>query len=180
MHRQWLLALELFNVKAFGENADEDFKKYLTRLRLVDSYLVETMDFATDLQITYGGKRKHGWTPNVKNIKFLFGLVVEYCKQEHEVLDADGNVYTVLGVELINDVALLDEIITYKSSNNVDRITALMGALGYEFFLFTNYMHPKIKKPEDSRELQKFRKKEVKNLAQRMFKTVGSIPTFRK
>ena len=180
MHRQWLLALELFNAKAFGENADEDFKKHLTRLRVVDNYLVETMDFSTDLQITYGGKRKHGWTPNVKNIRFLFGLFVEYCKQEHEVEDENGDIQTVLGVELINDVALLDEIINYKSNNNVDRITAMMGALGYEFFLFTNYMFPTISKPKQSNELAIHRKKEVKNMAQRMFKTTGTLYKYNK
>lgn len=180
MHRQWLLALELFNAKAFGENADEDFKKHLTRLRVVDNYLVETMDFSSDLQITFGGKRKHGWTPNPKNIKFLFGLFVEYCKQEFEVEGEDGETYTVLGVELINDVTLLDEIINYKANNNVDRITAMMGALGYEFFLFNNYMFPKIKKQNESIEKENHRKNQPKNIAQRMFKTVGSAYKYKK
>lgn len=180
MHRQWQLALEVFNAKAFGENEDEDFKKHLNRLRLVDKFLVESMDFSTDMQISYGGKRKHGWTPTVKNKKFLFGLFVEYCRQEFIIEDADGNEFTVLGVELINDVALLDEIITYKEGNNVDRITAMMGALGYEFYLFVNYMFPKMKKKEESQEVQKNKKRVEKNLAQKMYKTMNTSFKYRR
>lgn len=179
MHRQWLLLLEAFNARAFGENEDEDFRKDLTKKRLAEKYLVESMDFASDMQISYGGKRKFGWTPTPKNIKFLFGLVVQYCKEEFTIEDEDGKEITILGVQLIDDIALLDEIITYKKGNNVDRITALMGALGYEFFLFVNYMFPKIQKNDKPKETKE-RKKEIINLAQRMYKSGGSRDLFRR
>lgn len=178
MHRQWGLLLEAFNAKAFGENEDEDFRKELTKKRIVDKYLVESMDFSSDMEISYGGKRKYGWTPTVKNIKFLFGLFVQYCKDEFVIEDEDGNEITVLGVQLIDDVALLDEIINYKKDNNVDRITAMMGVMGYEFFLYVNYMFPKIQKntsPKEHRE----KKKEIVNLAQRMYKNTGSKNYYR-
>lgn len=179
LHRQWMLLLEAFNCKAFGENEDMDFKKYTDTQRKTELLLVESMDFTSDMQITYGGKRKYGWIPNEKNIKFLFGLFVQYCKQEFTIKDSDDNDITVLGVQLINDVGLLDEILSYKEGNNVDRITAMMGVMGYEFFLYLNYMFPKIEKNK-SKEKEIHKKKVEKNLAQRMYKTAGNQTLFKR
>lgn len=170
LHRQWALALEAFNARAFGENADADFKKYMDTQRKTDMYLVESMDFTSDLQITYGGKRKYGWIPNERNINFLFQAFVDYTKAEFNIELENGDIITVLGVELIDDIGLLDEIISYKKGNNVDRITAMMGAMGYEFQLHLNYMYPRMQSQEQIRMQQKVRKPEL-NMAQRMFKT---------
>ena len=179
MHKQWHLLLELFNCKSFGENEDEDFRKHLQRLRVEDRFLVESMDFSSDMQITYGSKRKYGWTPTVKNKKFLFKLFVEYCNEEFIIQDENGRDISILGVQLINDVALLDEIITYKEGNNVDRITAMMGAMGYEFYLYVNFMFPKIEKNKESKKIKEHKKIE-QNLAQKMYKTKGGFNMFKR
>lgn len=178
MHRQWMLLLEAFNCKAFGENEDMDFKKYTDRSRKTDMLLVESMDFNSDMQITYGGRRKYGWKPDDKNIPFLFGLFVQWTKTEITIIDKFDNETTVLGIQTIKDIALLDEIISYKVGNNVDRITAMMGAMGYEFFLYVNYMFPRIESKVKSTEVEKYKKEQNKNLAQRMFKTMPNQKPF--
>lgn len=180
LHKQWLLALEAFNARAFGENEDMDFKKHLDTKRggLTDKFLVGSMDFESEMQISYGGNRKYGWKPTTKNIKFLFGLFVEYCNTEFTIIDENGDERTVLGVQMIDDVALLDEIINYSKEKNVDRITAMMGCMGYEFHLHMNYMFPKIKAVKDKEEQKKVTSFE-KNLAQRMFGNKNSGNLFR-
>lgn len=180
MHRQWLLLLEAFNCKAFGENEDMDFKKYTDTNRKTDMVLVESMDFNSDMQITYGGKRRYGWKPDDKNKPFLFGLFVQWCKSEITIIDKYDQEITVLGVQTIKDIGLLDEILSYKDGNNVDRITAMMGAMGYEFFLYVNYMFPKIEKNKKSEHVERYKKEQTKSLAQRMYKTVPNQKPFQK
>jgi hypothetical protein len=174
MHKQWHLLLEAFNVEAFGENEDMDFKKYLDIKRLTTKFLVKSIDFESEEQVRYGGTRKYGWQPTPKNKKFLLGLFIDYCNRSFEITDGDGYTREVLGVELINDVALLDEIINYSSEKNVDRITAMMGALGYDFNLYLNWVFPRILKQKEDREVVHKRKVE-KNLAQRMYKNTGGF-----
>lgn len=169
MHKQWHLLLELFNVMAFGENEDMDFKKFLDHQRLASTYLMPSMDFESEDQLKYGGIRKYGWQPTPKNKKFLFGLFTDYCWREFHFIDENGEEYTKIGVQLINDVALLDEIINYSKDKNVDRITAMMGALGYDFYLFLNYIFPKVDGDNERRQKELKKTHEAKNLAQRMF-----------
>jgi len=171
MHKQWHLMLEAFNVMAFGENEDMDFKKHLDHQRLAQMFLVPSMDFESEEQLKYGGVRKFGWQPTPKNKKFLFGLFRDYCNQTFTVKNEEGVEIELLGVQLINDVALLDEIINYSKDKNVDRITAMMGALGYDFYLFLNWIFPKTENVQRNIEEAKKKKEEPKNLAQRMFTT---------
>lgn len=180
LHQQWMLMLEAFNARAFGENEDMDFKKFTDtkRMGITERFLVESMDFESEMQVTHGGKRKYGWKPTPKNIKFLFGLFVDYCKTEFTIIDEYGEEQTLLGVQMINDVALLDEIINYSKDRNVDRITAMMGCMGYEFYLHINYMFPKIKSVKDEEEKKK-KVTQDKNLAQRMYGTSRGNKLFR-
>jgi hypothetical protein len=69
---------------------------------------------------------------------------------------------------MINDIGLLDEIIAYKKDNNVDRITSFMSCLGYEFYLFNNYMLPvpntrKVNKEENTK------RQPERSLAERLY-----------
>ncbi len=179
MHKQWHLLLEAFNAEAFGENEDMDFKKHLDVKRLTSKFLVKSIDFESEEQVKYGGSRKYGWQPTPKNKKFLLGLFVDYCNASFELEDSEGNKIEVLGVQLINDVNLLDEIINYSSEKNVDRITSMMGALGYDFNLYLNWIFPKIVNREKEKRENERKKKEVQNLAQRMYKTTGQNKLFR-
>ena len=106
----------------------------------------------------------------------LFSQFVNYCKREFEVYTEDGEPINVLGVELIDDIGLLDEIIAYSEDNNVDRITSAMSCLGYEQYLHANYLLPNL-----NRQIQKTRednRKIVKNRTGGMF-TKSSLGIFR-
>ena len=56
---------------------------------------------------------------------------MDYCWQDFVIGydDSTGLDITVKGIELIDDIALLDEIIQYKPGLNVDRIIAFGHAL---------------------------------------------------
>jgi hypothetical protein len=126
------------------------------------------MDFKSDMSQRSQGKRRYGWAPTPENKKFLFGLLKNYAKQEFTITDEDGTEKTILGVQMINDIGLLDEMISYKKENNVDRMTSFMSCLGYEFFLFQNYMLPNISnrrvKQEDNQ-----KKRPEKNMAEKLY-----------
>jgi hypothetical protein len=65
---------------------------------------------------------------------------------------------TVLGVEMIDDEMLLEEIINYKDGENHDRITTFRIALIQAHFLDTNYVVALLKekqKTEVRRDSQK-------------------------
>ena len=168
MYRQIYLLMQAFNAKVFMENADMGFKEYLDRKRSTDLWLVESMDFKSDMSQRSQGKRRYGWAPTPENKKFLFGLLKNYAKQEFTIQDEDGNEKTILGVQMINDIGLLDEMISYKKENNVDRMTSFMSCLGYEFYLFNNYMLPNISNRKVKQEDNQKRKPE-KNMAERLF-----------
>lgn len=178
MHKQWKLLLEAFNCQAFGENEDMDFKKFLDNQRLTNIFLTPSMDFESSEQVKYGGTRKYGWQPTPKNKKFLFGLFMDFCWAPFTITDENDNEIELIGVQLIKDVALLDEIINYSKEKNVDRITAMMGALGLDFKYFLEYLFPKVNHNQRE-EQQKTNKKPSQNLAQKMFKTTGKMNHFR-
>lgn len=176
LYRQIFLLMQAFNAKTFMENADMGFKEYLDRKRSTDLWLVESMDFKSDMTQKSNGKRRYGWAPTPENKKFLFGLVKNYAKQEFIVQDEDGNDKTVLGVQMINDIGLLEEMISFKKENNVDRITSFMTCLGYEFYLFNNYMLPTATSRRQKTDDQQ-KKKPERSMAERLY---GSTKTTRK
>lgn len=168
LHRQIFLAMQAYNAKCFMENADNDFKEYLDRKRVTDMWLVESVDFKSDLVQKSNGKRRYGWTPTPENIRFLKGLVKKYAEQEHTRINEKGEEEIILGVDLINDIGLLDEMISYRPDNNVDRITSFMSCLGYEYIAHQNYLIPNISRKKNKEE-EAGKKKREKTLAERMY-----------
>jgi hypothetical protein len=176
LYRQIFLLMQAFNAKVFMENADMGFKEYMDRKRATDLWLVESMDFKSDMSQRSQGKRRYGWAPTPENIKFLFGLLLNYTRQEFTILDENGQEKTILGVQMINDIGLLDEIISYRKDNNVDRMTSFMSCLGYEFYLFNNYMLPtakNLKKREEPKVV-----KQEKSMAERLYGTSNRTRRF--
>jgi len=168
LYRQIFLLMQAFNSRVFMENADMGFKEYLDRKRATDLWLVESMDFKSDMTQQSNGRRRYGWAPTPENKKFLLGLVKNYAKQEFTTVDENGNEKTMLGVQMINDIGLLDEMISYKKENNVDRITSFMSCLGYEFYLFNNYMLPTLN-PRKQRPDEQQKRKPEKTMAERLY-----------
>lgn len=167
LHRQIFYLMKAYNAKTFLENADLGFKDYLDKLRVTDYWLIPATDFKSDMAEKSGGKRLYGWAPTPGNIQFLLRQVIAYCKQEFIIKDEEGNERTVLGVELIPDIGLLDEIIMYNPENNVDRITSFMSCLGHAFYNYNNYFLPKM--PSKTTIITERKKEPPKTLAQRMY-----------
>ena len=72
---------------------------------------------------------------------------IEMCNEEIEVPQEDGTIKTEYGIQKINDIGLLEEIINYKEDGNFDRISAALGAVGWMHYLKKNWILPKTRKP---------------------------------
>lgn len=70
-------------------------------------------------------------------------MFIEFCNEVIEVEQEDGTVKTMYGVQKIQDIGLLDEIINYKEDGNFDRISAALGAVGWMHYLKKNWILPK-------------------------------------
>ena len=140
VHEKWLLLMEAYGLDGttFGENEDYAIKDYLDRKHLADRYLAQSLDFTKTFNIANNLKRTTGWSPSTSK-KTIFKLFVDYCNEEYEVEDVDGKMITLKGVQLIDDIGLLDEIIAYTPNTNVDRITGAMGAIAYSHYLVSSY-----------------------------------------
>lgn len=132
------------------ENADQMYEQYLNRKSgMPASFFLFAGEAIANKYVKAGSRQnsKLGLYPTPGNQNLLFSCVVDYCWQDFVVGydDQTGLDITVKGVELIDDIALLDEIIQYKPGLNVDRIIAFGHALVLaRYFDDNNYM-PKSK-----------------------------------
>jgi len=140
VYEKWTLLMEAYNLSqsCFGENFNYAIKDYLEKRHLADTYLAPSLDFSTAFTIPNNGKRKTGWNPSTSK-KFLFDLFVDYCNEEFEIEQEDGTIKILKGVQRIDDIGLLDEIIQWSENLNVDRITSAMGAYAYLFYLQSSF-----------------------------------------
>jgi hypothetical protein len=152
IHQQIHMALDAYNCVCFPENEDMKIKDYFDKIGLSFKYLGEGFDVSKKLNFTNTGNRKFGWQPGKDATPRVVGFLVDYCKQQIEIKDKDGKVIdTRLGVELIDDIHLLEEIIKYKPDGNFDRIIALASAMFYDHYYTITYKVPRMiqKKQED-------------------------------
>ena len=168
LHKQIHMALDAYNAICFPENEDMDIKKYFDKLGLSYKYLGEGFDVSAKLNFNNTGNRKYGWQPGKFTTPFAIGLVIDYCKQEIEIKDEDGNVIDIkLGIELIEDIHLLEEIVMYKEDGNYDRIIAFASALFYDHYCTITYKVPRIikkkKEEENSRWVGNQKQKKSRN-----------------
>lgn len=140
VHEKWLMLMEAYQLDGtcFGENFNYEIKGYLDRKHVADKYLASSLDFTSTFNIPNNLKRKTGWNPTTCK-KTLFNLFVDYCNEEFEVEDEDGNTVILKGVQRIDDIWLLQEIIDWGENTNVDRITSAMGAYGYIHYLNSSH-----------------------------------------
>lgn len=132
------------------ENADQMYEQYLNRKSgMPASFFLFAGEAIANKYVKAGSRQnsKLGLYPTPGNQNLLFSCVVDYCWQDFIIGydDQTGLDITVKGIELIDDIALLDEIIQYKPGLNVDRIIAFGHALVLaRYFDDNNYM-PKSK-----------------------------------
>lgn len=128
------------------ENADQMYEQYLNRKSgMPASFFLFAGEAIANKYVKAGSRQnsKLGLYPTPGNQNLLFSCVVDYCWQDFVVGydDQTGLDIIVKGIELIDDIALLDEIIQYKSGLNVDRIIAFGHALVLaRYFDDNNYM----------------------------------------
>jgi hypothetical protein len=158
---KWLMLMEAYNLDqtAFGENFNYGIKDFLERRHLADKYLAPSLDFSQNFTIPNNGRRKTGWNPSTSK-RFLFDLFVEYCNESYEFEQEDGTVKVLKGVQLIDDIGLLEEIIKYSDTLNVDRITSAMASYAYCFFLRSSHKFKVINYKKDAGEEKPKEKKE--------------------
>lgn len=138
------LLMKLYGAEVLQENADISFQQYLMRKNEVDIWLMNGEKLAQkQVNSRAFQNNKYGLTPNVKNLQYIFQLVVDYCwavLEDGE--DENGIKVTRYGVTRIKDLLLLDEIIAYKQGNNHDRILAFGYALAWAQYLDDIHLAP--------------------------------------
>lgn len=127
--RQGLLLLKLYNAECLPES-DVNLRKYF-RMQNAESLLASAK--GTNLRINSNSKAstEDGLPATAKNKQHAIRKVREYCHSVVETgeFDEDGNPITVLGIETIDDVMLLEEIIKFGNYKNYDRIMSFGHAL---------------------------------------------------
>ena len=141
------LLLEGYGAECLQENADISLQQYLESKGKDVKLLANGEEIARRL-ISGNAKQtnKYGLTPTTKNKEYLLKVIIAYCWEVVEsYIDRDGNEISVLGIERINDIHLLDEIIGYKPGKNVDRIIAFAHALVWARYLDDIRVLPRVK-----------------------------------
>lgn len=140
VHEKWLMLMEAYQLDAtvFGENFNYAIKDYLDRRHVADKYLAPSLDFTSSFNIPNNLKRKSGWNPTTCK-KTLFDLTVDAMNEEFEVEDEDGKPLILKGVQKVDDIWLLQEMIEWGENTNVDRLTAYMGANGMLHYLNSSH-----------------------------------------
>lgn len=162
-HRQGMLLLEFYKAPVFMENADMGFKEYTDRLGVTDEYLIGSLNFLGNIQLDNNGRRAYGWTPTPKNKSFLFGLFLNVMKETVVIEDPiTGKKTTKWGFQKVKDIRMLDEMINYQDGNNVDTISAALGAYGYDYYLTANHISPRLPMSDEEKEYLRKKKEEQK------------------
>lgn len=150
------------------ENADQMYEQYLNRKSgMPASFFLFAGEAIANKYVKAGSRQnsKLGLYPTPGNQNLLFSCVVDYCWQDFVIGydDQTGLDITVKGIELIDDIAILDEIIQYKPGLNVDRIIAFGHALVLaRYFDDNNYMpKSKIEEMNNARKEDAYKHHEV-------------------
>jgi hypothetical protein len=132
-HKTGETLIESWNAICMMEAVDVSFKQYLDFKNRSEQLLAPSISFSNSVQNgTTKLNSKFGIYPTAGNKSYMFNMLVDYCKEEHVLgIDDDGNQIIKYGVEFIEDIGLLREMLDWKKGGNFDRITAFMHALAY-------------------------------------------------
>lgn len=139
---------DTWNAECLMESIDLSFKQHLEQKGREYDILAPAITFSG---LTSKKKpklnSKFGLYPNAGNNQYRFNLLVQYCWEEHTMgVDDEGNTIIKLGVEFIEDIDLLKEMLSWFKGGNFDRITAFSHALVYARELDKMNVSPETKK----------------------------------
>lgn len=144
--------LDAWSAVCCMEAVDVSFKQHLDAKRKSEQCLAPGISFSQTSQNNggYSGNTKFGIYPTGGNKTYMFNLLVDAMKEEYVIgIDDLGNEIVKYGVEYIDDIDLLKEMLSYKKGGNYDRITAFMHALTYARELDKNSVRPKEEKKQN-------------------------------
>lgn len=137
MIAEWYNAIE----GVLPENEDKTLIQYFF-LKKKGHYLADSMELANEINPRTMSKRSKGLSASTNNQRHGMKLIVEDAKDEVEIIEDDGTpegkIYTVIGVNKINDPMQLEEMIQYRGKpsgskgvhdGNYDRIISRYLAL---------------------------------------------------
>lgn len=123
--------IETWDAECNMESADISFVQHLDLKGKAMKLLTPAFSFATTISNTNSKlNSRYGVYPTTANKAYMFNLLIDFCKEEHVLdIDDDGNQIIKYGVEFIDDIDLLKEMMSFKKGGNFDRITAFMHAI---------------------------------------------------
>lgn len=123
--------IETWDAECNMESADISFVQHLDLKGKAMKLLTPAFSFATTISNNQSKlNSRYGVYPTAANKAYMFNLLIDFCKEEHVIdIDDDGNQIIKYGVEFIDDIDLLKEMMSFKKGGNFDRITAFMHAL---------------------------------------------------
>jgi hypothetical protein len=132
-HKDCEKHIDIWNSLCNMEAVDVSFKQHLDTKNKAEQCLAPSISFSNSVQTgNYKLTTKFGVYPTAGNKSYMFNLVIDFMKEEHVVgIDEDGNEIIKYGVDFIDDIDLLKEMLSYKKGGNFDRIIAFMHALAY-------------------------------------------------
>lgn len=142
---------DTWNAECLMESIDLSFKQHLEQKGREYDILAPAMTFSG---LTSKRKpqlnSKFGLYPNTGNNQYRFNLLVQFCWEEHTLgVDEEGNKIIKLGVEFIDDIDLLKEMLNWTKDGNFDRITAFSHALVLARELDKRNVQPDVPKDPD-------------------------------
>jgi len=152
-HKDCEKHIDIWNSLCNMEAVDVSFKQHLDTKNKSEQCLATSISFSNSVQSgNYKLTTKFGVYPTAGNKSYMFNLVVDFTKEEHVVgIDEDGNEIVKHGVDFIDDIDLLKEMLSFKKGGNFDRITAYMHALAYARELDKLNMRPIQKEKENNK-----------------------------
>ncbi len=148
LHEEIENNIEAFSAMTLMEYIDTTFETYLANKNKDYKWLAPAMSFSKSSKDNPRAlARKFGLPPTAGNNEYRFNFLVDWTWEKHELdIDENGVVIFKYGVEFIDDIDLLEEMLAYKKGGNFDRIVAFSHALLLCNHWDTNNIRPKSKK----------------------------------
>lgn len=154
--------LRAWGAKCLIEAVDMGFQQYLDNKGTAGDYLVRSFTLSGHKGADKKLKTTFGIYPTTGNKEYMFNLAVDYTREEHVIgFDEEGNPVIKTGVEFIEDIELLKEMLAYTKGGNFDRIDAFMHALTYARELDKKGYLPKARDEEFDYEMERLSRRDI-------------------